>query len=248
MAKCNLGDGKSALSWTDIWRDNCLQYQLAHLVTFAKSHTMKVQEVIHTEFLEDLFHLPMSQEAFVEFQHLENICHSASIKTQSGNKDEWTYIWGNNKFSTKNAYKAMIGSIIVPPHFNWLWKSSCQAKHKFFLWLLIHDRLNTRNLLRRKKIQLPSYLCVTAQCQQDETLVHLFWSCCFTSQCWDFISPQRVKDVSIPKAIPDMKNKLRLAFTMDIILLATWGIWMVIYNEIFNNQTPSFDTWKFLYL
>jgi hypothetical protein len=21
----------------------------------------------------------------------------------------------------------------VPPHFNWLWKSSCQAKHSFFI-------------------------------------------------------------------------------------------------------------------
>jgi hypothetical protein len=92
MAKCNLGDGKLTLFCTDIWRDNCLQYKLPHLITFAKNHTMTVQAVIHTKFLEDLFHLPMSQEAFMEFQQLETIFHSTSIETQNGNKDEWTYI------------------------------------------------------------------------------------------------------------------------------------------------------------
>jgi hypothetical protein len=75
--------------------------------------------------------------------------------------------------------------------YSWLWESSCQAKHKFFLWLLLHDRLNTRNLLRIKKCQLQSYLCATIQCKDEETLVHLFCSCTFAIKCWDFICPQR---------------------------------------------------------
>jgi hypothetical protein len=56
----------------------------------------------------------------------------------------------------------------VHPHFVWIWKSSFQPKHKFFFWLLIHDRINTRNLLKRKNMILPSYDCVFNQCCQQE--------------------------------------------------------------------------------
>ena len=68
--------------------------------------------------------------------------------------DVWSYIWGNSSFSLKKAYKVLIGTQAVSAQFNWLWGSSYQAKHKFFFWLLIHDRLNTRNLLARKNFQL----------------------------------------------------------------------------------------------
>jgi len=46
--------------------------------------------------------------------------------------DLWTYIWGNNQYSSARAYKHLKGEIQIHPTFNWLWKSSCQLKHKFF--------------------------------------------------------------------------------------------------------------------
>jgi hypothetical protein len=102
---------------------------------------------------------------------------------QEGNKDTWTYIWGNAEFSSHKAYKAMIGHSPAPKIFSLIWKTSCQAKHKFFFWLLLHDRLNTRNLLRRKNLQLHSYQCAVSNCDEEETLVHLFWTCPFAEQC-----------------------------------------------------------------
>jgi hypothetical protein len=38
----------------------------------------------------------------------------------------------------------------APPIFKWMWKSCVKGKHKFFFWLLLMDRLNTRELLKRK--------------------------------------------------------------------------------------------------
>jgi hypothetical protein len=72
------------------------------------------------------------------------------IKVQDGTKDKWSYIWGNNTFSSQNAYKVMIGHLPAPQILAWVWKPSCQAKHKFFFWLLVHDILNTMNFQRRK--------------------------------------------------------------------------------------------------
>jgi hypothetical protein len=122
---------------------------------------------INSDYLEDLFHLPLSQQAFHEFEQLEIICASTAQKIQEGNIDSWTYIWGNDSFSPKTAYKVLIGYQPTIPHFSWLWKTSCQARHKFFFWLLLLDRLNTRNLLKRKNFQLQNYKCDFPNCEDE---------------------------------------------------------------------------------
>ena len=167
---------------------------------------------------------------------------------QEGNSDSWSYIWGNAEFSSQKAYKAMIGFSPAPKIFSILWKSSCQAKHKFFFWLLLHDRLNTRNLLRRKNFVIQSYQCVIESCNEEETLVHLFWACSFAKKCWDFICPQRDRDLSILEAFEDMRLKMNLPFAIEVIILLAWGIWIVRNNKIFKDQNAEFNTWKAIFL
>jgi hypothetical protein len=152
MAKCNIGNGRIVNFWTDLWEQNCLHHRFPHLITFVKHTNWNMEKVIHTEYLEDLFHLPLSQQAYEEFLNLEVICQSALIKVQEGNCDTWTYIWGNGEFSSRKAYRAMIGSSPTPKKFSRIWKSSGEAKHKLFSWLLLHDILNTRNLLKKKEL------------------------------------------------------------------------------------------------
>uniref|UniRef100_A0A0A8ZD98 Reverse transcriptase zinc-binding domain-containing protein n=1 Tax=Arundo donax TaxID=35708 RepID=A0A0A8ZD98_ARUDO len=43
-----------------------------------------------------------------------------------------------------------------------MWKSCAQGKHKFFFWLLLKDRLNTRNLLKRKNRVLMTTIVFSA--------------------------------------------------------------------------------------
>jgi hypothetical protein len=175
MGKCVLGDGKSAYFWTDMWHDDeCLHKKFHHLVTFAKNTELSIHSVIHTEYLEDLFHLPLSQQGFQEFEQLENICEVALQRVQEGGFDKWKYIWGNFSFTSRKAYKVLIVYQPTIPHFSWIWKTSCQARHKFFFWLLILDRLNTRNLLKRKNFHLQNYSCEFPGCNEEETLEHLF--------------------------------------------------------------------------
>jgi hypothetical protein len=106
-------------------------------------------------------------------------CHGKLIL---GEKDNWSYILGNSEFSSQKAYKALIGSQPAVPLFSWIWKSSCQSKHKFFFWLLLNDRINTRNLLGRKRMALLTYNCATLECNREETLQHLFWTCPFAQE------------------------------------------------------------------
>jgi hypothetical protein len=109
MTKCNLGDGKSSMFWVQNWDENCMQHKFRHLLTYTRNHLMTVDEVIHIEFLEDLFHLPLSQQAFSKFEQMEIICQNARAKIHKGNSNMWSYIWGSNTFTAKNAYNTMIG-------------------------------------------------------------------------------------------------------------------------------------------
>jgi hypothetical protein len=60
----------------------------------------------------------------------------------------------------------------------WIWKSKCTPKIKFFAWLLLNDKLNTRNTLkRRNKFLEDGYNCPLCLNGLEETMEHLFFDC-----------------------------------------------------------------------
>lgn len=95
--------------------------------------------------------------------------------------DQWKFIWNNTKYSTKKTYIELMGK---PPHasapFTWIWKSACLSKQKFFFWLLIQDRLNTRELLIRKNFYGEDETCVPCSENDTKDIMHLFFSCDFS--------------------------------------------------------------------
>jgi hypothetical protein len=66
MARCNVGDGKSDYFWTDLWQSSCLQQKFPHLLSFSKCTNGTISEIVNYEYMEDLFHLPLSHQAFLE--------------------------------------------------------------------------------------------------------------------------------------------------------------------------------------
>ena len=156
---------------------------------------------------------------------------------------------GSANFSSSKAYNCMIGVKIVPPHFQWVWNTSCQLKHKVFFWMVLHEKVNIRNLLRRKTFHLDTYNYVVMDCQQEETLFHLFWGCPFAAFCWNFVCPNRNVALSVLQTIEDMKQSLALLFAMDIIIPASWAIYITTNNLIIHQiPPPSFQRWKDNYL
>jgi len=55
------------------------------------------------------------------------------------------------------------------------------------LWLLLKDRLNTGNLLRRKNKALEDYNCAICNRGTEETIFHLFFEFPFRSSCWNYL-------------------------------------------------------------
>jgi hypothetical protein len=94
---------------------------------------------------------------------------------------------------------------------------------------------------------LPSYNCATLQCNHEETLAHLFWSCPFAQQCWAFVCPQVTNQHSVLEAFYVIKDSLNLPYAVEIIILAAWSIWTIRNRKIFEDQNPSFSAWKIIF-
>jgi hypothetical protein len=50
------------------------------------------------------------------------------------------------------------------------------------------------------------------------------------------------------EAFYSVNVKLKLPFTWEIVILVAWGSWIVRNNKIFNDQRPTFQGWKAIYL
>jgi hypothetical protein len=46
------------------------------------------------------------------------------------------------------------------------------------------------------------------------------------------------------EAFYDIKEKLNVPFAVEIIMLASWSIWIVRNRKIFEGQLPSIGAWK----
>jgi hypothetical protein len=53
---------------------------------------MSVHVVQDTVTLHYIFHLPLSGEAYIQFQELQNLVQDINIQQQA---DQWTYLWGS---------------------------------------------------------------------------------------------------------------------------------------------------------
>jgi len=115
--------------------------------SFAKD---KQRKAFTIDNVVDLFNLPLSQIAFQQapkIQQQMETCNRNELE-----KDVWTYSAQSSTYRVRTTYKLLMGHQPAQPDLKWLWKSYCQPKHRVFFWLLMKDRLSTKNILKRRKM------------------------------------------------------------------------------------------------
>ena len=142
---------KKTWLWEDLWNGGIPKIQ-SELFSFRKTKEITISEA-KTLIPFHAFHLLLSEEAYAQYEALNERLDSITIQDES---DSWTYIWAKSRFSSKKAYEQIIGFMPCNPIFKSLWKTSCENNQNFFLWLLIKDRLSTRELLKRRNMELPT--------------------------------------------------------------------------------------------
>jgi hypothetical protein len=100
------------------------------------------------------------------------------------------------------------------------------AKLRVFAWLLLMDRLNTRDLMLRKQWHIDSgpacSMCVT---HDLETRDHLFFTCPFAVECWSAIDVNWNINLPISSRFLDARVSFGGPCFMKIVICAAKNIW-----------------------
>jgi hypothetical protein len=121
-----VGNGSTVLFWSDIWNDHLLQHKFPTLYSYAKNKDISVAQFLSQNNIADHFHLPMSVQAFQEYQQLQGTIQQLQISEE--NKDVWEYIWGGQQYTTSEFYNLASKHIQQPKAFIWIWDSRCSNK------------------------------------------------------------------------------------------------------------------------
>jgi len=154
--------------------------------------------------------------------------------------------FGGTVFSSKKIYSRNFSSITPPKAFDWIWSSMVCKKIKVFIWLLFRDRINSRNILRRKNFDLDNddFSCVLCDQGIEETTYHLIFECPFSTRCWDYLHLYWDHSLNFFAMMHAAKHQSDIQFFMEIFVVASWEIWKQRNGKIFRQSSPSFDNWK----
>lgn len=98
LASCVPASGHTILFWEDIWKEQALKFNWPHLYSFCKSPSLSMQLVLNTSDISSMFHLPLSLEAFEQFQQMQDMINTYDINPQ---KDQWQFPKKSSKFTVK---------------------------------------------------------------------------------------------------------------------------------------------------
>jgi hypothetical protein len=182
------GKGDTFMFWSDKWLFNgstqILAERYPRLHSYAMDNKVTAAAVFDCEQMTDLFHLPLSMQAFEELKVLVDDMRRNPLPVSN---DTWMYSWGAS-YTASKYYKHLHAHIFVMPMFKWIWKSSCMMRTKFFAWLLLSDRVNTRDMLQRCHWKVTDDThCVLCPTGAYEDRFHLFFECNFSQRVWNYL-------------------------------------------------------------
>jgi len=116
------------------------------------------------------------------------------------------------------SYKVSVHSNVRPRPLLWIWKNKCIPRLKFFMWLLLNDSLNTRNILKRRKTCLQSgYYCVLCSDNVEEMMEHLFLAALLAHPIciWYSIGLQQNLELNLTDMLMDAEGSFQNNFLVE---------------------------------
>ena len=193
-------------------------------------------------------------------RELENLANLTVILDRVHLNEELTdlRIWlpeNFGYFSSKSAFGALqkLDGLQDFPFYGYIWKSGIPARIKFFAWSLSLGRVNTYDVLQRKRpfqCLFPNW-CV--MCKRElESSTHLFLQCEFAKSLWLKVWREfGLALVTLDNILDLLKvctharwNKLVRALWVLVVRAVLWGIWKERNSRIFSDEFVSaFTLW-----
>ena len=208
-----VGSGDTVRFWSDCWNGRAFHQQFPRLFSFALNPDISVKEVLSSVDMAQLFALPLSVQAFEEFQALQLLLEQVNVNTSTN--DEWKTIWKDGIYSSSRYYHHCFKDQHASKVYSWIWESKVMLRIKVFAWLLVSDRLNTRDMLRRRHWNVTEELhCVMCPTHETEDWMHLFFHCSFSMRVWNYLQIQWEDGGSFEEVFKSARSRFRQPFLL----------------------------------
>lgn len=164
--------------------------------------------------------------------------------------DIWNWVPAKGPFSAKSYYKVMHAHMPPDEPSKWLWSSRCTMKIKVFAWLLLNDRLNTRDMLLRRHWRSldEDNNCPICPTQTLEARDHLIFTCVFATRVRNYLQILWQQGLSPKKCILQASRSFGDPFFLKVVFVASWNIWLIRNGRIFRDEQPTFGAWKWNFI
>ena len=150
------------------------------------------------------------------------------------------------KYSTDEVYHLLRGDNDEVPWFKAIWPSRSIPRQSFHAWLVVQNRLPTRDRMISWGIQV-SGLCLLCN-TNDETRNHLYWGCDYSFELWSLVAgrcralPERIWEESILQMVSLPPPQSTRSLTLLGWQATIYWIWNERNQRLHANKYRSVDT------
>jgi len=241
-------NGRKASFWHGSWINGQAPYSLCPLLyKHSRRKKRSVREATtNGRWIADIAH-NLNHNLLDEFFKLWREIEAANLNLQDDEED--CIIWNlesSGQFSTRSAYAIQFAGHTLSSFPSLIWEVWAPPKCKFFLWLLLQDKLWTAARLQQRGWE-NNYFC--ALCIRNlETVQHLFFECPLARSVWNLVADWSLCEKLRPSGweyqedIEDWFAQTttsgdKKGHTMSILTL--WCLWNQRNAVIFRDQRKS---------
>jgi hypothetical protein len=204
ISKVSLGDGARTAFWTDDWSvSGALCSSMPTLCTHATDRQVSVAAVVR----DGLRHHLVPRLTVVAATELASADAMMSVVRLSDGDDSRSLIRCAKKGGELHPaalYKLSFDMGNVAPFAAFVWGSYAPSKAKFFCWLLVQNKTQSRAALHKKNVLTAANTGCAICPAPSEDASHIVFNCPFARQFWAAIGAHLAPDVHIENlhAIP----------------------------------------------
>jgi len=116
-----------------------------------------------------------------------------------------------------------------------VWRNRAPPRVQFFAWLLVRERIQSRENLKRRKVleDAACEICASA----DETAAHIMFECEFAKSFWAALHidlPSLITTAKLSELVPP--QHIPAGHFDSFLLLCCWQLWKRRNNAVFRQQ------------
>lgn len=245
-----MGDGRSALFWSDSWLHGCPLHEIApylcQAVPAKLRRTRTVADALHNNNWRKDITGSLSIPILIDYVRLRQATDAFPLNPEISDKISWR--WSpTGEFSVSSAYQALFIGQTGLPGARELWTTRAPNKCRFFFWLVLHNKVWTAERCRRHGLQAHGDCALCSQSLEE--LDHLLVQCVFSREVWfkalrkygwQSLAPGQNDSFILwwlraRKAVSKVRRK---AFDSFIVLVG-WHLWLERNARTFRNVTAS---------